>query len=252
MLSKYGEVYQAIDRKYHPNPGSADEGFPEIERVVDWMYLHKFSIVKDLLDQWVKIDTAKVLKDLNEGQEVNEAEVVNEVFYSDIYEPCKESVNSVVLSLEYFKENPSEVDKYSSIDIFPISDKIVSFLNEKFLRVRLGGKLNSTGEDAIYFRISSHGFDWKRVIVNFLWDEFGSPEKMPRRVWVGHDEENNPPEVVLFDGSPEDLLEGTSTVLFEKINRVTTGMINLDKKSTMLNSYFDSLIGKSFVERRLI
>ena len=88
-----------------------------------------------------------------------------------------------------------------------LAKHITEFLNENFLRVRAGGKLNPEGADAIYFRISSHGYNWHSVIVDFLWDTFGEPSKMPKRIVVCHDAETNPPEVILFDGTPQELFE---------------------------------------------
>lgn len=59
---------------------------------------------------------------------------------------------------------------------FPISDseesmnrRVMERLNEEFLRARLGGLYHTVpGCRDMYFRISSHGFDWSAVITRFL------------------------------------------------------------------------------------
>lgn len=59
---------------------------------------------------------------------------------------------------------------------FPISGSVESLnrqvmerLNEEFLRARLGGLYHTVpGCQDLYFRISSHGFDWSAVITRFL------------------------------------------------------------------------------------
>ena len=37
---------------------------------------------------------------------------------------------------------------------------------------------------------------------------------MPNYIWVGHDAETNPPEVTLFESSPQDLLEKFDSSIF--------------------------------------
>ena len=41
-------------------------------------------------------------------------------------------------------------------------------LNNAILRVRLGGRYESYGEDVLFCRVSSVGFDWYDAIVNFI------------------------------------------------------------------------------------
>ena len=41
-------------------------------------------------------------------------------------------------------------------------------LNNAILRVRLGGEYSSYGEDVLFCRVSSVGFDWYDAIVNFI------------------------------------------------------------------------------------
>ena len=94
------------------------------------------------------------------------------------------------------------------------SGTYIEYINEAIKKYNLRfkeefgpGSVFPVGEDSIYFRISSHDYDWYRTIIDFLWDAFGDTNKMPSRIWIGHDAETNPPEVVLFDGTPNELFE---------------------------------------------
>lgn len=215
MIDRYGDVYPTIDNKMHPNPGTEEDGYSEIERTVDWLYRNKQKSVYSYLDRWVMTRVARLL---SEGY-TDEEEIVTEVFYSDIYTPCDASIETVKNAIESLQTSDEMLKHYLKEDEVVYARKIASWLNERFLRVRAGGKLNPEGADAIYFRISSHGYDWHRVIVDFLWDVFKDTKDMPGRVWIGHDAETNPPETVLFDGTPEDLMTSADQKVFEFVRR---------------------------------
>lgn len=207
MLDRYGDVYECIDNAYHPNAGPKEDGYPEIERVIDWLCQNCTN--KRLLG-WIKIwVNYRVAYECAYGEISDFNELVLDVMYCDTYTPCNEIVQMIKDSYEACKSEEVR-DEYLSNSEDEAKDFIVNYLNENFLRVRAGGKLNPEGANAIYFRISSHGYDWYDVIVDFLWDAFGNPKNMPYRIWIGHDEETNPPEVVLFDGTPDELLEATN------------------------------------------
>lgn len=212
MIDRYGDVYPTIDNKMHPNPGTEEDGYSEIERTIDWLYQHDQKAIKPVLDEWVMTRAARLIA---EGYSDN-LEIINEVYYSDLYTPCKRAIDSVRSAIESLQDDKL-LKKYLEEDEITYARKIASWLNERFLRVRAGGKLNPEGANAIYFRISSHGYDWHRVIVNFLWDVFKDPKDMPSRIWIGHDAETNPPETVLFDGTPDDLLTKADQKVFESV-----------------------------------
>ena len=198
MLDKYGNVYPCIDNAYHPNPGTEEDGYSEIERTVDWLYANNINRIKPSLDKWVQY---RVAYELDSDPDASFEDVVMNVMYSDLYDPCEATLNAIELAYT------ETLESWLDYDEMLLAKHITEFLNENFLRVRAGGKLNPEGADAIYFRISSHGYNWHNVIVDFLWDTFGEPSKMPKRIWVGHDAETNPPEVTLFDGTPQELFE---------------------------------------------
>ena len=214
MIDKYGDVYNCIDNKYHPNPGTAEDEYSEIERTIDWMFANDLRTpIKDLYN-WVY---ARVAKQLSEDPDATFEDVLYDVMYCDAYTPCSNTVNAVREAYTTLRDDPYLMEGWAHIDDVYYAARITNYLNETFLRVRAGGKLNPQSADAIYFRISSHGYDWRSVIEDFLWDTFTSPSNMPRRVWIGHDAETNPPEIVLFDGSPEEFLEYDHKIIASKL-----------------------------------
>lgn len=211
MLSRYGDIVNVIDNKYHPNAGPKEDGYPEIERCIDWCLCNMqycYPILKSI-DGWIN---NRVYKEVKENPEISLDETILNVMYSDYYTPCRETVRTIKRAYDEYTGQPNSHPHGSEIEY---AEDIVSFINERFTRVRAGGKLNPEGSNSIYFRISSHYFDWHSVIVDFLWDVFKDPKKMPKRIWIGHDAENNPPETVLFDGTPEELLEKADDKVFE-------------------------------------
>jgi hypothetical protein len=245
MLDRYGTVYPVIDNLMHPNPGTAEDEYAEIERTVDWLY----SINKrtDLLDLWVQSRVADFLKEMSGSNETPTfEEVMVNVMFSDLYNPCANTVAAIKKVYNKLVNQPELIDDIE-INDFKYSEDIANYLNENFLRVRAGGKLNPEGANAIYFRISSHGYDWHRVIDNFLWDVFGEPNYMPKRIWIGHDAETNPPETVLFDGTPQDLFDKFDDKVFEEYHKnakVIKENINLnqDNINYKLNKQYFQII----------
>jgi len=206
MLNRYGDVLECIDSLYHPNPGTEEDGYSEIERTVDWFYLNNIKRIKPILDKWIK---CRVAYELDSDPDISFEDLVMNVMYSDLYDTCQATINAI--SDAYDDEDISDWLDYDEIDF---ARQITEYLNENFLRVRAGGKLNPEGSDSIYFRISSHGYDWHNLIIDFLWDTFGEPSKMPKRICVCHDAETNPPEVILFDGTPQELFEKYDNKVF--------------------------------------
>lgn len=236
MLSRYGEVYPGIDNAYHPNPGSKEDGYPEIERVVDWFYQHEIKGIYPALKKWIFSRTAKVINDGFEDPD----EIIVEVLCSDIYDPNVRTVAVVEDAINYFKLNKDVFKEFVKDNINQSAEKVATYLNEKFLRVRIGGKLNPQGEDAIYFRISSHGYDWHRCISDFLWDM----KNFPSRMVICHDAETNPPEKILYDGSPREFLEDPDDKVYENMRRrISYGLedVNRDHQSQIMNKRFSEM-----------
>lgn len=210
MINKDGSVYPCIDNLYHPNPGTAETEYDEIERTIDWLYMHSINSIKSELNRWVAVRVAKILE---EDPEASLDEVLLNVMYCDSYDPCQATKDAV--GSAYVNCKDSEIlNRYLQYDELNIAKKIVDFLNERFLRVRAGGKLNPEGSDSIYFRISSHDYNWRSVIEDFLWDTFKSIDQMPKYIWIGHDAETNPPEITLFEGTPQDLINDFDSSIF--------------------------------------
>lgn len=60
------------------------------------------------------------------------------------------------------------------IDSYNENDNVEAYLqlNEDYVRVRVGGRYDNDGEDCIYFRISSVGYDWGDDIMNLIMSTF--------------------------------------------------------------------------------
>lgn len=235
MLSKYGEIYNAIDNAYHPNAGSKEDGYSEIERCIDWLIANDLLAVKKAILEWMKCRIALTI-----DEDIDE--IIHDVMYDDLYELNEKTRDLVIEAYNEIVNDETTVDRYIDTNEIEFAEKIVTYINETFLRIRAGGKLNPDGSDSIYFRISSHGYDWHRNIVDFLQEVFGEPKKMPHRIVICHDAETNPPEVILFDGTPEELFEHFDDKKFEAFKKemkpVIESKINNDRKAFKLNSKY--------------
>lgn len=248
MLSKYGDLYNVIDNAYHPNPGTREDGFSEIERCIDWIVRNNIHGVDAQIKDWL------ILRILNIDEEYNletlsDDEIIEEIFYCDASLICnqlKSQVSQIVDDIKSIDFDDNPYIEYADKSEIDVAEQIADFINEKFLRIRAGGKLNPEGTDSLYFRISSHGFDWNRVITEFLWDYFKSEKNMPKQIVICHDAETNPPEIILFDGTPETLFRDFDTAKFEsyKKKRNSVNISNNDRKSDALNKIFIKTVNK--------
>ena len=217
MLRKGGSVYPCIDNKYHPNPGTGEDGYAEIERVIDWVLQNNLNLLNRTVENWMR---ARIADNISNIGSIETDDIFEDTFYCDgTYIPCDKAQ---AMFYKIIKEFEFDFESYESAlqsDETDYSKVIADYINENFLRVRAGGKLNPDGSDSIYFRISSHGYDWHRDIADFLWDTFNDITSMPRYVWIGHDAETNPPETVLFDGNPENLFMQFDGKVFSSYKR---------------------------------
>jgi len=195
VLGKLGQIYPCILNQFHPHCGNAEHEYPETYSAVDWMISNRVSSRCKAVKEWL----AQQLKDFYDHGLNFELSV--EGIFAEI-EPSDRT-------LEMCQRIWSDIDAvvYGRDESLMYANMIDSYLNQNFLRVRAGGKLNSSSANSIYFRISSKDYDWRDVIEDFLWDVFGDVDNMPALVWIGHDAETNPPEIVLFEGSPEELFD---------------------------------------------
>ena len=218
MLHRNGTVYPCIDNRYHPNPGTEETEYDEIERPVDWLIANGFlsSTIGDQIELWLKARIAILIEDEGFDEDADMDEVVNSIMYSDDYR-VDPKTRQLIEDIYFWMDLDNNLESSLELDELDYARKIARFINENFLRIRAGGKLNPDGTNSIYFRISSHGFNWRRNIEDFLWDTFDSPDKMPNYIWIGHDAETNPPEVTLFEGTPNDFIEQFDSVVAASI-----------------------------------
>lgn len=204
MLHRNGTVYPCIDKRYHPNPGTEETEYDEIERPVDWLIANGF--LSDEIEMWLYARIAALIDEDGYDADADMNEIVNSIMYSDSYQ-VDSKTRQLIGDIYAWMGDEDNLRNCIDINESQYARDIARFINENFLRIRAGGKLNPDGTNSIYFRISSHGYDWRRNIENFLRDTFDSPDKMPNYIWIGHDAETNPPEVTLFEGTPNDFIE---------------------------------------------
>lgn len=212
ILDKYGTVYPVVN-ECHPNPGSYPH-YEAIGETVDWFCRTHAGgdRVFDYIEYWL-FSSISVFKQDNEG-ECTVQDVIDEIFWMDKQDLSNKTVDLITKILQVETPDPDHLDTPTTY-----AQKIADYLNQKYLRVRAGGKFDYNREDTIYFRISSKGYDWRAVIIDFLWDTYKDPQHMPKTVWIGHDEETNPPETTLFYGSCSDLLEVGDNKVYESYQK---------------------------------
>ena len=239
MLSKYGEVYPGVNNLFHPYPGDKKDGYPEIETCINWLCQNGItSSVSTAITEWLQI---KVAEKYQEDPDMSLEDMIEEILFMDLEDVCEDLKHRIHnVYNETCDLSGDQISDRAGRDPLDPTAYIADFINERFLRIREGGKLDSVGENAIYFRISSHGYDWHRSIVEYLWDTYGSPKKMPRRIWIGHDLESNPPETVLFDGTPEELLEEEDRKIYEDLKVMILTNKNPDREAEILNRFYCS------------
>lgn len=212
ILDKYGTVYPVVN-ECHPNPGSYPY-YEAIGETVDWFCRTHASNdrVFDYIELWLQASISVLSQDMD--SECTVQDVIDEIFWMDSSELSPQTIKMIEDSLQTLSTLPSPEETPTDY-----AQKIADYLNQKYLRVRAGGKFDYNREDTIYFRISSKGYDWRAVIIDFLWDTYKDPQKMPSTVWIGHDEETNPPETTLFYGSCSDLLEIGDNKVYESYQK---------------------------------
>lgn len=202
VLGRLGDVYACIDNGFHPHCGDKDSGYPETYSAVDWMITNRVNRGCKAVNQWLAQQLRSCYDD---GFNLD---VATEIIFAGVdcsdrtLEMCNQiwnNITNIEFDADFALQCAQDIDFY---------------LNQNFLRVRSGGKLNPSSSNSIYFRISSKDYNWRDVIEDFLWDTFKSISDMPSTIWIGHDAETNPPEVVLFEGSPEDLFGKFDSKIF--------------------------------------
>ena len=192
VLGKLGDVYPCINNGFHPHCGAKEQGYPETYSAVDWMLDNRVNRGCKSVQLWLEQQLKSCYDDflgLEDSIDIIFAGIDPCIRTKEMCAKLWETINTVNFDENICLEHASNIDFY---------------LNQNFLRVRAGGKLNSSSADSIYFRISSKDYNWRDVIEDFLWDTFKNITGMPQLIWIGHDLETNPPEIVLFEGSPEE------------------------------------------------
>ena len=141
---------------------------------------------------WLYARIAALIDEDGYDEDADMNETVNSIMYSDSYQ-VDSKTRQLIEDIYAWMGDEDNLRNCIDINELQYARDIARFINENFLRIRAGGKLNPDGTNSIYFRISSHGYDWRRNIENLLRDTFDSPDKMPNYIWIGHDADTNQP-----------------------------------------------------------
>lgn len=214
MISKYGDVYPAIKSPsgdYHPYTGGRENDYEEIFYVINWFFtinFFPFSLKDDIrsfiLAKYLEDDLEDTSSPIDSARNLIESEYLDSSQLSDRF----------IQYLVGIFETCDDLTEYTDVSSSEYAQRIDDKLNQCFLRFRVGDKYDPGDSNIIYFRISSKYVNWRPWISAYLWDTYQTIENMPN-IWVGHDAESNPPEIVLFEGTPTDFF-GDDLKIYEK------------------------------------
>ena len=233
MISKYGDVYPAIKSPsgdYHPYTGGRDGNYEEIFDVINWFFTINF-FPYSLKDDIRSFILSRYLED-GLGNISSLRNSVIELFNAEYLDSSQFSDEFFEYLIDIF-ENCDDIFAYEEMRSIDYAQKIDAILNQCFLRFRVGDKYDIGNSNIIYFRISSKSVNWRSQISAYLWDTYKTIDHMPN-IWVGHDAESNPPEIVLFEGTPEEFF-GDDLKIYEKIKDYP--MMNSSRKYAKYSRY---------------
>lgn len=82
MIHRSGKVFPCIDNLYHPNPGTEEDEYSEIERPIDWLIANKLTFPARAISRWIAARMSNIIED-NPG--ISLADVIPDVMYNDSY-----------------------------------------------------------------------------------------------------------------------------------------------------------------------
>lgn len=145
-----------IPVKIHPY-GSSDS-YEETLYASQWLYRNtKSSKTKNIILQFIR-----TFVDMEVGVD---SEIANSLVEWQAGKPYK------VVEIDFIDSVANELETASVGDLEALNKLVNAELNQEFMRVRLGGIVNSVkGSKELVFRISSVGFNWFNIIYMFVAD----------------------------------------------------------------------------------
>lgn len=136
MLHRNGTVYPCIDNRYHPNPGTEETEYNEIERPVDWLIANGF--LSDEIEMWLYARIAALIDEDGYDEDADMNEIVNSIMYSDSYQ-VDSKTRQLIEDIYAWMGDEDNLRNCIDINELQYARDIARFINESFLRIRAGG-----------------------------------------------------------------------------------------------------------------
>lgn len=166
-VDRYGNSYSVY---VHPF-GSTE--FDCNDEHAAWLWCNDFNIVKKYCEEYlcVRYVTAAHNPDEDDFDFDKLFEYISDELYSIECVNMHPKLPLLVHQIQQLCRK--NIDKLLKADLprnTKIGDSLTRYLNSNIVRVRLGSEYSTKTDDpgAIYFRISSNGFDWSDVIYHFM------------------------------------------------------------------------------------
>ena len=197
VISREGKVFPAIYGLEHP---PTTTGRVDLGRTVDWIYQHKLEsyVGGDVAFNWLRTEVARTLtqhdSDVADTKEVWTALLIRTT------ECCKRFwriASKITKELEHMSID----DLHEIVNQNTQTDSVlVEAINQRFLRVRAGGKYFPEENDyRLYFTVASKDFNWLPVISDYMDSYF--PSKNRPDIWIGTDRRGIGREIVYYEGT---------------------------------------------------
>ena len=204
LLSRDGILYPALPYKegksIHP-PVTEFGQEDEFRMLLDWCDRNQLqgSFVEGYRRCWINYTILEYFQDEEVYPDSEEASEIAEIPISQAYiDRVKERYS------EYDEKRLRNSVKESYFNAVRFGSDLVNWYIQNFVRVRAGGQYKYQGEELVYFRISSKGFDWTSVIKKFCEEFFGLNSK--QYIWIGLDFDNRHSDRRYYEGTVQDLL----------------------------------------------
>ena len=135
MLHRNGTVYPCIDNRYHPNPGTEETEYDEIERPVDWLIAHGF--LSDEIEMWLYARIAALIDEDGYDADADMNEIVKSIMYSDSYQ-VDSKTRQLIGDIYAWMGDEDNLRNCIDINESQYARDIARFINENFLRIRAG------------------------------------------------------------------------------------------------------------------
>lgn len=159
MIRSDGKAFPVTVHLY----GAADD-IEETLFAAEWLYEHtQFASVETLVKKFIAAYAVSL------DPVIKEENLVDDIKPTILYE--LKNLGYRVLSEDFVKSlNFNGINLSSLPSVETLNTMVNRELNQEFLRARFGGMFDSDGDEVMYFRISSIGFNWFPIIWEFVYN----------------------------------------------------------------------------------